>query len=140
MPVHRAALVCKSSCLASAIATMAVICCLIDPVVAVAQVGASVSGTVKDTTGGALPGVTVTITNKANGTSQTQVTGPEGNYRAVNLQPAPYEIIATLSGFAASTRTITLLVGADATIDLTLGVASVSESLTVTGASPLVEV
>jgi len=110
------------------------------PVAGLAQVGASVSGTVKDTTGAALPGATVTVTNKNSGATQTLVTGPDGNYRAVNLQPAPYDIAAELSGFAGSTKSVTLYVGADATVDFALGVAALAESLTVTGDAPLVEV
>jgi Carboxypeptidase regulatory-like domain/TonB dependent receptor-like, beta-barrel len=105
-----------------------------------AQVGGNVSGVAKDESGLALPGVTVTITNKNNGASQTLITGPEGNYRAVNLQPAPYEIVADLSGFATARRNFTLLVGTDATVDLTLGVAALTENITVRGESPLVEV
>ena len=49
------------------------------------QVGANVSGVATGESGAALPGVTVTITNNNNGAVQTLVTGPEGNYRAVNL-------------------------------------------------------
>ncbi len=111
-----------------------------DAAPAAAQVGANVSGVAKDESGAALPGVTVTITNKNNGAVQTLVTGPEGNYRAVNLQPAPYEIVAELSGFATAKRSITLLVGTDATVDLVMGVAALTESITVRGESPLVEV
>ena len=104
------------------------------------QGGAAVGGVVTDDTGAALPGVTVTIVNKNNGTSQVFVTGPEGNYRAVNLQPGPYEITAELPGFATKQATTTLFVGANATLDFTLGVASLSENVTVVGESPLVEV
>jgi len=107
---------------------------------AFAQGGASVGGVITDDSGGALPGVTVTIVNKNNGTSQVFVTGPEGNYRAVNLQPAPYEITAELSGFATTKKAVTLFVGADTTVDITLGVATLAESVTVVGESPLVEV
>jgi carboxypeptidase family protein len=53
------------------------------------SVGANVGGVVSDPSGARLPGVTVTVTNKANGATQTFVTGPEGNYRAVALQPGP---------------------------------------------------
>jgi hypothetical protein len=102
--------------------------------------GANVGGIVTDDTGGALPGVTVTITNKANGAVQVVVTGEQGNYRAVALQAAPYEIKAELSGFGTARRDVTLTVGADLTLDLKLGLAGVQESLTVTGESPLVEV
>ena len=75
-------------------------------------VGGSISGTVTDDTGGALPGVTVTVTNKINGASQVLITG-EGNYRAVALQPAPYAIAVELSGFADAKREIVLTIGAD---------------------------
>jgi len=107
---------------------------------AAAQGGASVGGVVTDDTGAALPGVTVTIVNKNNGATQTLVTGPGGNYRAVNLQPAPYELAAELTGFAVNRKSVTLFVGADATIDFTLGVAALSENVMVVGENPLVEV
>lgn len=61
---------------------------------AAAQGGAAVGGVVADDTGGALPGVSVTITNTNTGATQTLVSGPEGNYRAVNLQPGPYTVTA----------------------------------------------
>ncbi|MBI1874161.1 MAG: TonB-dependent receptor [Acidobacteria bacterium] len=102
--------------------------------------GANVGGVITDDTGAALPGVTVTIVNKANGSQQTMVTGPEGNYRAVALQPATYVMSAELSGFASVKREVTLVVGADATVDFKLGVAALAESLTVIGEAPLVEV
>jgi hypothetical protein len=105
-----------------------------------AQGGASVGGLVKDDSGGALPGATVTITNTSTGATQAIPTGPAGNYRGVNLQPGPYQISAELSGFATGKKTVTLNVGADATVDFTLGVASLAESVTVMGESPLVEV
>jgi hypothetical protein len=101
---------------------------------------ANIGGVVTDQTGGALPGVTITITNKNNGATQVVVTGTEGNFRAIALQPAPYTITAELSGFGTAKREITLTVGAELTLDLKLGVAQLEETLTVTGDSPLVEV
>ncbi len=105
-----------------------------------AQAVANVGGTVADESGARMPGVTVTITNKANGATQTLVTGPEGNYRAVALQPAPYEIKAELVGFATQSRSVTLTVGADATIDFKLAVAALSENVTVSASAPGIEV
>jgi hypothetical protein len=105
-----------------------------------AQVGANVSGVVADETGAALPGVTVTIVNRNTGASQTLVTSEAGHYRAVNLQPGSYEISAELSGFTAAKKAITLFVAADSTVDFVLGVATVAETLTVVGETPLVEV
>jgi hypothetical protein len=114
---------------------------ILAPGVAFAQVGgASVAGTVSDDTGFLLPGVTITVTNKANGVAQTLLTGPEGNYRVVALQPAPYEITAELQGFGVQRRELTLNVGAEARVNLTLSVATVQENVTVSGEAPLIEV
>ncbi len=116
-------------------------CCALGRSPAAAQIAsASVSGLVTDDTGGALPGVTVTIRNKANGVTQTMVTGPEGRYRIVALQPAPYEIAAELTGFGTMRREVTLLVGSDVTADFHLTVATLAENVTVTGETPLVQV
>jgi hypothetical protein len=106
---------------------------------AYAQVGASIAGVIADDSGALLPGVTVTITNRSNGTMQTVVTGPDGSYRAVSLPPAPYEIKTELAGFTDQTRAVTLTVGAAARVDFTLTIASVQENVTVSGAAPLVE-
>ena len=78
---------------------------------------ASVGGLITDDTGGALPGVTITVANKGNGVTQTLVTGVDGRYKAVALQPAAYEITAELAGFGAVRRSLTLFVGTDATVD-----------------------
>jgi hypothetical protein len=109
---------------------------------AYAQLGgaANVGGTITDESGGALPGVTVTVTNTATGRSQTLVSGEEGRYRAVALVPGPYEITAELEGFATLRRAITLVVGSEAELSLTLGVASLAETVSVIGEAPLVEV
>ena len=103
-------------------------------------VGGSIGGTITDDTGGALPGTTVTVTNRANGATQVVTTGERGNYRAVALQPAPYTIAADISGFAVQKRDVVLTIGSDLTIDFKLGVASVAETLTVVAETPLVEV
>ena len=63
-----------------------------------AQGGASVGGVVKDQSGAALPGTTVTVLNTGTGAAQTLVAGPSGNYLAVNLQPGQYQVTAELSG------------------------------------------
>ena len=93
-----------------------------------------------DQSGASLPGVTVTVTNKSNGASQIFVTGPEGHYRAVALQPGPYTIAAELQGFAPQRRTVTLTVGADTVVDLSLSVAAVQEGVAVTGTAATISV
>jgi hypothetical protein len=100
-------------------------------VAAFAQVGANVGGVVADSTGNAVPGATVTIDNTNNGTSLMRTTGPDGNYRGVNLQPAPYIITVTAPGFATSKKSVTLLVGSDQTVDFALTVGQVVQSVNV---------
>jgi hypothetical protein len=105
-----------------------------------AQAGGAIGGSVLDESGAALPGATVTVTNLSNGFTETFVTGERGNYRAVALPPATYEIRVELSGFAIVTRRIVLTVGTDATVDIRMGIASVTENVTVVGETALVEV
>ena len=107
-----------------------------------AQIGgaANIAGVITDNSGGALPGVTVTITNTANGRVQTVITSDEGRYRAVALQPGPYQVMAELQGFATIRRAITLVVGSEQSLDLSLGVANLAETITVVGEAPLIEV
>src|SRR5258708_40025307 len=61
-------------------------------------VGGSIGGTATDETAAALPGVTITVTNTANGVRQVVTTGERGNYRAVALAPSRYLIVAGLAG------------------------------------------
>jgi outer membrane receptor protein involved in Fe transport len=120
---------------------IAFLCAIVSSSPAFGQIASSsLSGVITDDTGGALPGATVTITNRANGVTQTAVTGSEGRYRVVALQPALYEIVAELAGFGTAKREITLFVGTDATVDVRLTVASLAENLTVSAESPLVQV
>ena len=128
-----------SSWLAVAMLALVVAASAAAPVLAQSAT-ASVGGLITDDTGGALPGVTITVANKGNGVTQTLVTGVDGRYKAVALQPAAYEITAELAGFGAVRRSLTLFVGTDATVDLKMGVASLSETITVAAESPLVEV
>src|SRR5688572_13792233 len=89
-----------------------------------AQVGgANVGGAITDGSDAVLPGVTITVTNTATGRTQTLVTNAEGRYRVVALQPGPYEISAELQGFGTVRRSVVLVVGAEATVDVALGVA-----------------
>jgi hypothetical protein len=104
-----------------------------------AQVGASINGVVTDNSGAVIVGASVVITNTSNQTSQTFQTGDAGNYRAVNLPPAKYEVSALTPGFVKLTKIITLLVGSEATVDFSLGLASATQTVEVTGEVPLVE-
>jgi len=99
---------------------------------------ATVTGTITDTTGGVLPGVTVTATNEESGNTFVAVTDGEGRFR-LPVRIGSYRIAAELGGFATVTRTgLQMQVGQLATVNLQMAPSTVSETLTVTGEAPLI--
>jgi hypothetical protein len=101
---------------------------------------ANLVGTVTDTTGGVLPGVTVTATHTATGNTFFSVTDDRGVYR-IPARIGAYSISAELPGFGTVTRSgITLLVGQSATVNLQMAPSSLEETVTVTGETPVVDV
>ncbi|MBI4483309.1 MAG: TonB-dependent receptor, partial [Acidobacteria bacterium] len=113
---------------------------LLAPAVVLGQTTGSISGVVKDTTGGVLPGVEVTLTHVATGQAREVVTDDEGRYSATNLAIGTYEVKAVLAGFQASVhRGIVLTIGREAVVDMVMQVGEISEQVTVTGDAPLVE-
>jgi len=99
-----------------------------------------IEGTVTDATGGALPGVTVSLRNTATNFEQVQITDSAGRYRGVLLPLGPYEVRATLSGFNPQTvKGLNLGVGQTLTVDIKLSQAAVSEEIVVTATAPLIE-
>ena len=108
------------------------------PAIASAQ-EATITGKIVDSTGGVLPGVTVTALHEATGTQFVGVTDTLGVYR-IPVRIGDFRISAELPGFATITRTgVTLLVGQTATLDLQMAPSTVQESVTVTGEAPLVD-
>jgi carboxypeptidase family protein len=106
-----------------------------------AQTEGTIVGTVTDESKAVLPGVTVTATDANTGRPYVSVTDGRGAYRLTNVLAGTYKVQADLTGFAPVIISgLELLVGTNATVNITLKVASVSESLTVTGESPLVDV
>lgn len=102
--------------------------------------GADVFGLVRDDTGAALPGASVVLTNDATGVAHETQTAANGAYRLSGLPPGEYTLHATLAGFSRHERKGLLLqVGQLATLDLTLKVGGVTETVTVTQAAPVVE-
>jgi hypothetical protein len=96
-------------------------------------VGATLSGMVVDATGARVPGVSLTLTNLANGREQTVVSSEHGEYHVVALQPAAYRVMAALDGFTRIEREVTLAVGTETRLDLTLAVAGVATGVMVEG-------
>ena len=98
-----------------------------------------IGGTVRDNTGGVLPGVTVTATNEAAGTTFVAVTDEQGLYR-IPVRPGLYRVTAELSGFATAARPgVEMLLGRQITLNLDMGVSGVQETVTVTGEAPLLD-
>ena len=94
----------------------------------------TITGTVTDQTGAAVPGATVTLKNAETGISRTVQTSETGKYEAFSLPAGNYEISASLAGFRTAVRTgISLAVGQNAGIDFALQVGQVNEAVTVTG-------
>ena len=108
------------------------------PILAYAQ-DATLSGTVKDNTGGVLPGVTVTATNEASGITFVSVSDERGLYR-IPVRAGSYKITAELAGFTAATRPgIEMLLGKQIVLDFNMQVSSLQETVTVTGEAPLLD-
>ena len=111
------------------------------PAPALAQVTtATLSGTVTDDTGGALPAATISIRAIETGAVRSVTTDAEGRYRAPGLEPGPYEIAIELQGFQAMRRAdLRLSIGQHLTLDAKLSVGRLEDVLTVTGDAPIID-
>src|SRR5271166_2885852 len=95
-------------------------------------VGASVSGTVRDATGAALPGAGVVVRNLETGAERHLVTDDGGRYSAPSIAVGPYRVEASKEGFNSQIKTgINLVVGQAVSVDFTLPVGDVKEAVTV---------
>src|SRR2546423_1509929 len=102
---------------------------------------AQVSGVVKDQSGAVIPGATVTARNVETGLTRVAVSDGSGEYRLVSLPPGRYSVATELSGFSTETRPdIVLVIDQTALINFALKPAALSETVTVTGESPIVDV
>ncbi len=100
----------------------------------------SINGKVADTSGGVLPGVTVSATSPSSMGVQSSVTDSGGNYRFPALPPGTYTVTFELPGFNTLKReNIQISMGFSATVNVELAVASLQETVTVTGDSPVID-
>src|SRR5262245_15054192 len=111
------------------------------PAWVLAQSGSGViTGIVKDSTGGALPGAIVRIANEETGVASETITNGDGAYRFSALVPGRYRLEVDLSGFeSVSRQAVTLAVDQTLALDVTLGVARQSEEIKVVATAPLVQ-
>ena len=119
---------------------LTVLVALCSPAPSIGQASlAELRGTVADESGAVLPGVTITAVHNQTGTSRSTVTSETGAYLMPALPLGTYTITVELSGFATVVREgFQLSVGQSAVVAFTMKLATLSETLTVTGESPLV--
>jgi Carboxypeptidase regulatory-like domain/TonB dependent receptor len=100
----------------------------------------AIEGTVTDSSGGILPGVTVTVSNLDTGLERSTVTNEKGLYRALILPLGTYRVLAELQGFKKYEQTgVKVSVGEVAVVNIAMGVGTVSETITVSADSPVAD-
>ncbi len=100
----------------------------------------TILGTITDSSGAVLPGVTVSVKHVDTGQTRTVITDASGRYRLPLLPSGAYEITVQLSGFQTVVRSgVTLTVGQEALVDTQMTIGNLSESIQVDAAAPLVE-
>jgi hypothetical protein len=104
-----------------------------------AQSTSTLQGTVTDTQGAIVPGVTVVIRNQATGLERTLQTDGAGQYQAAALPPGTYRIETHLQGFLDTAQEIELEVARTVITNFRLAVGTVAEQVTVTASSPVIE-
>jgi Carboxypeptidase regulatory-like domain/TonB dependent receptor len=101
--------------------------------------GATLTGTVTDTQGGAIPNAKVSARNTATGVSTDTTTNAAGAYNIVNLVPGDYDVNVSAPGFSTVVTKVTLTVGATQALNPSLTVGQVTQEVQVTGVAPIVE-
>ncbi len=100
----------------------------------------AINGRVADATSAVVPGVTVTLTSPSLMGARTAVSDPDGQYRFTAVPPGDYTIVFELAGFSTvRNEGIRISVGFTATVNAEMKLASLTESITVTGQSPVVD-
>ncbi|MGH9359760.1 MAG: TonB-dependent receptor domain-containing protein [Terriglobia bacterium] len=103
-------------------------------------VGATLSGTVTDQSGAMVPNAQISIKNTATGITTNVTTNSAGLYTAPNLIPGPYQVKISAQGFNTVVHSgITLTVGAQQVLNITMQVGAVTQTIQVSGAAPAVQ-
>ncbi len=121
------------------VAIMLIVIGLAGPALAQQTTG-NITGRMVDDQGAAVPGVSVTARNADTGLVRTDTTDGEGVYRLTALPVGVYDITAELQGFSkVENKGITVNIGQTLDVNVTLKMASLAETVTVTGGTPLIE-
>jgi len=109
------------------------------PLYAQTDTGA-IDGRVFDQQKGAMPGVSLTAKNTATGLTRTTVSGSTGTFHFEALPAGTYDVSAEIQGFSVQLRKgVIVQIGSSATVDFTMAVGNLTETVTVTGETPLVQ-
>jgi hypothetical protein len=112
----------------------------IDPQPAIAQATATVSGSVRDSSGAVLPAANIVLHDTATNLDRTTSTNSVGNYVIPQIQPGTYELRVSKNGFRTEVRSnVTLVVNQTATVDFSLPPGETRETVQVQASAPLLE-
>ncbi len=101
----------------------------------------AINGKVTDATGSVLPGVTITVASPSMQGTRSAITNEDGGYRFPAVPPGEYRLTYELAGFGTVVRErIRIGLGFTATVNIEMSVASLQETVTVSGESPVVDV
>ena len=114
---------------------------LASPMTAAAQGGlAKLAGTARDQSGAAVPGATLTVKNEKTGEERVATADAQGGFTIASLRPSTYTVTATFGAFAPTQYTgILLQAGQDLTLDMELKPAGLTESVSVVGDAPSID-
>ena len=104
-----------------------------------AQTLGTITGEVKDASGAVIPGVAVTVINKATNAMRVTTTNAVGLFEFPALPPGPYTVKSELDGFKTATRDVELQVQQTVRVNFALELGTINEMATVAGVAPLVE-
>ena len=106
-------------------------CAFSSPPASAQAVGATLSGTVTDVTGGVVVGAEISIKNVGTGISRTVTSDSAGFYSAPNLLPGNYSVTTSAPGFSNAQGSVTLSVGAQQQLNVSMKVGATNEAVTV---------
>lgn len=124
------------------VALVALLACVLTASPAFAQAGrAEIRGSVADSSGGVLPGVTVIVIEANTGVQRTVVTDAEGRFVIPTLTPGTYTVKVELASFQTQVRELlALAVGQELSLEFSMAPASLAEEVTIRGEAPVIEV
>lgn len=122
------------------IAVLLMILCFGPTLFAQSLISGDITGTVQDASGAIVPGATVTLKSASTGQTRVAATSQTGTYRFSLLQPGPYELTVKAPGFASQGLKVQVAVGQAASADFKLNVSATTQTIEVSGESPVLQV